>query len=197
MPVTLVATPGTATANSYATKARAQQYFDMRTPVAGWDDADSQEVLLMMATRVLDAVLSPRRTFVPPTSGRAGYYVNRPTWTGLRAATNLSRLAWTRSGMFDRNGVAISELVFPEELADATAELAGALGTKDLTLDNEIAVLGITDIKAGPVSLSFAENVALFSKALPESVLDLLVPSWLTSQFIEGMQGLVFEVVSN
>lgn len=196
MAVVLDATPGAATANSYATVARAQQYFDMRTPVAGWDDSDTQGVLLMMATRVLDAMLSPRRTFVPPTSGRAGYYINRPTWTGLRAAGNLSRLAWTRSGMYDRNGVAIAENVFPEELADATAELAGVLGAKDTTIDNETAVQGITSIKAGPVALTFADGAALLSKPVPESVLNLLVPSWLTGQTIEGMYDSVFDIVS-
>jgi hypothetical protein len=197
MAVILDATPGAATANSYCTVARGQQYFDMRLPVAGWDNADSQAVLLMMATRVIDASLSSRRTFMPPIgNGRGGYYVNRPTWTGLRAAGNLSKLAWTRSGMYDRNGILIPENVFPDELADATAELAGALGTKDTTLDNSIVVKGITDIKAGPISLSFASGAAWYSKPLPESVLDLLVPSWMTLQSIDSMYDATFAVVS-
>lgn len=196
MAVTLNATPGAAGANSYATVARAQQYFDMRTPVAGWDDAESQDVLLMMATRLIDASLSPRRTFVPPAGGgKGGYYVNRPTWTGSRAAGNASRLAWTRSGMYDRNGIVIPENVFPEELADATAELAGALGTKDTTLDNDLVIQGITALKAGPVSLSFSD--AVLSKPLPESVLDLLVPSWLTLQSIDSLYDAFIAVVSS
>lgn len=198
MAVVLNATPGAAGANSYATRVRAQQYFDMRTPILGWDNAADQDVLLMMATRLIDASLSPRRTFMQQLSGgRGGYYVNRPTWTGLRAASNASKLAWTRSGMYDRNGVVIPENVFPEELADATAELAGVLGSKDTTLDNDIVVQGITGIKAGPVSLSFAEGAASLSKPLPESVLDLLVPSWLTLQSIDSMYDAFIAVVSN
>ncbi len=196
MPVTLDATPGALTANSYATVIEAEAYFDTRVLVSGWEDADSKDVLLMMATRTIDALLSPRRTFYPPIGGKAGYYVNRPTWTGTRPATNLSKLAWPRSGMFDRNGVAISELVIPQELKDAVAEFAGALGTKDTTLDNDTVVQGITSIKAGPVALTFAEGAAMLSKVLPEAVLDLLVPSWLTEQTIESMFSALFDVVS-
>lgn len=196
MAVTLVATPGALTANSYATVGEAQAYFDTRVEVAGWEDADNQSILLMMATRTIDALLSPRRMFMPPVGGRSGYYVNRPTWTGARPATNLSKLAWPRSGMYDRNGVALSELLIPQELKDAVAEMAGALGTKDVTLDNEVVVQGITNIKAGPVSLSFAEGAAMLSKVLPESVLDLLVPSWLTEQHVESMFSAMFDVVS-
>ena len=197
MSVTLVATAGAVDANSYATLAEAQAYYDTRVIVDGWEGADDQSVLLMMATRVIDAMLSPRRTFVAPSGNRSGYYINRPTWSGARPATNLSRLAWPRSGMFDRNGVAISSLVIPQELKDATAELAGALGTNDSTLDNDVAVQGITSIKAGPVALTFAEGAALIAKVLPESVLDLLVPSWLTEQTIEGMWNAALDVVSD
>ncbi len=199
MPVTLVATPpGDATANSYATVAEAEAYFDTRLVVDGWENATTggKEILLMMATRTIDAILSPRRIFVPPMGSRSGYYVNRPTWTGTRPATNLSHLAWPRAGMFDRNGVALSEVLIPQELKDATAELAGALGTKDTTLDNETVVQGITSIKAGPVALTFAEGAAMLSKVLPEAVLDLLVPSWLTEQQVESMFSAMFDLVS-
>jgi len=200
MSVTLVATAGAADANSYATVAEAQAYFDTRVAVAGWDDADDQAVLLMMATRLIDATFSARRTFVKPTTGvnaRPGYFENRPTWTGTRPVTNLSRLAWPREGMYDRNGTAIASTVIPQELKDATAELAGALGTSDTTVDNDVAVQGITSIKAGPVALTFAEGGVMISKSLPESVLDLLLPSWFTDLFVEGMFSTIFEVVSD
>ncbi len=98
--------------------------------------------------------------------------------------------------MFDRNGVAIGETEFPQELKDATSELAGALGTADRTLDNDTAVQGITDVSAGPVAVSFAEGVAAYSKVLPEAVLDLLVPSWLTDQVAQGMYPNSFAIVS-
>lgn len=202
MALVLNATPGDPDANSYVTVERAQAYFDSRLPVAGWDEADSQAVLCVMATRLLDAMFSGRRVFFPPSTGvnaQPGYYLVRPTWTGLRAPSNLSRLSWNRIGMYDRNGVEIPEDVYPEELQDAASELAGALGTNDTTLDNDVVVQGLTDIKAGPVALSFAQGAggAALQKALPESVLDLLVPSWFTEQVVQGTQTMFLEIGSS
>lgn len=199
MPI-LVATPGAAGANSYETVVEAQAYFDARVPVAGWDNSADQAALLMMATRTIDMMLSPYRQFVPPTANRAGtaiggYYITRPTWTGTRPASNLSKLAWPRTGMYDRNGVVIAETVIPQELKEATAELAGALGTRDSIVDSSVAVKGIKSIKAGPVDITYSDGIAT-TKVLPDAVLFLLVPSWLTQQVVEGMMPAMFEVVS-
>jgi Putative DnaT-like ssDNA binding protein len=197
---TVIATPNTADANSYATRVRADAYWATRTFSPVWTTAtnDLKDTALIMATRTMDMMLSPYRYWVPPTSGvngREGYYRTRPTWTGARAAANLSRLAWGRSGMLDRNGVAIPENVFPEELAEATSELAGSMIKSDRLVDNSVAVKGITDIKAGPVSLSF-DGSAMTSKVLPDAVLYLLVPSWLTAEVIEATFPALFDVVS-
>ena len=194
----VIATPNTADANSYGTRAGGDTYYAARLFATIWTAAtnDVKDASLLMGTRVINAALTARRVFVPPAGQRAGYYIIRPTWTGARSTLNLSKLAWGRSGMFDRNGVAIAETVFPAELEEATYEMAGQLIRADRTLDNDVAVQGITDIKAGPVSLSFADGVAAYSQVLPQAVLDLLVPSWLTEQVIQGMYQASFEVVS-
>ena len=114
------ATVGGANANSYLTLAEAQAYFDTRLPVAGWDDADDQNVLLIMATRTLDRLLTPYKTLF--TMNGRNYYRVRPQWTGA-AATQTQRLAWPRTGMFDANGFAIASNVIPEDLKFATAEI--------------------------------------------------------------------------
>lgn len=195
---TVVATPNTFDANSYTTRTRGDSYYGVRLFATAWTgaSADTKDTALIMATRVMDASLTARRVFSPPVGSKAGYYTVRPTWTGMRSALNLSKLAWGRIGMVDRNGVAIDETVFPDELQDATAELAGQLIKADRTLDNNIALKGITDIKAGPVSLSFASGAAAFSQGLPQAVLDLLVPTWLTEQVVHGMYQASIEVVS-
>lgn len=195
---TVIATPNTVDCNSYSSRANGDNYYAERLFATIWTGAtaDVKDAALIMATRVLDAALTARRTFVPPVGQRAGYYIVRPTWTGTRSTLNLSKRAWGRASMLDRNGVAIAETVFPTELADATCELAGQLIRADRTLDNDVAVQGITGIKAGPVSLSFAEGAAAYSQVLPQAVLDLLVPSWLTEQVIQGMYQASFEVVS-
>jgi hypothetical protein len=191
---TIVATAGAANANSFQTLVEAQAYFDSRVAVAGWDNADDQNALLIMATRVMEMTLSPYRMFVPPKGGQSGYYRTRPTWTGLPTSSTQA-LSWPRTGMYNRNGFAIADSVIPQDLKNAHAELAGALGTKDLMLDNDIAVQGITSVKAGSVSVSFADGAAMTAKTLPESVLYLLVPSWLTEELIEGMYKAEFEVI--
>lgn len=196
----LIATPNAANANSYLTVVEAQAYFDTRLPVAGWEEADNQEMLLIMATRVLNFALAPRRRFVHPSTkgarskGELGYFIVFPTWTGLPATTTQA-LPWGRIGMYDLNGNAIASDVIPQELKNATAELAGALGTADLTLDNDVAVQGVRAVRAGSVSVDFKDDIEV-TKLLPNTVIDMLVPSWLTDQGFSYAKTAVFEVIT-
>lgn len=189
---TLVATPGAANANSYETLAEAEAYYETRLPVAGWDNADDQEVLLMMGTRVLDALAMPLRTFVPARSGQAAYFIVRRTWTGSPATTT-QRLAWPRIGMKDMNGNEIASNVIPQALKDALSELAGALGTSDRTLDNDVIVQGIKSVRAGSVALTF--NDMIENHVLPDMVWNLMPPSWFTQEVIEPAFPAYFDVL--
>lgn len=192
MPLILNATPGASDANSYLTLLEAKDYFAMRLPLAGWDDADNQSMLLIMATRILDAISSPLKTLMPPL-GRAGaYYRVRPEWTG-KAATTTQRLAWPRIGMFDRNGNPIDPAVIPLDLKYAVAEFAGQLGVADRTLDNDVIVQGLTAIRAGSVSLSFASDIT--PQVLPDAVYNLMPLSWLTDELYQAVQSASFEML--
>jgi len=186
------ATVGGANANSYLTLAEAQAYFDTRLPVAGWDDADDQNVLLIMATRTLDRLLTPYKTLF--TMNGRNYYRVRPQWTGA-AATQTQRLAWPRTGMFDANGFAIASNVIPEDLKFATAEFAGQLGNADRTLDNDVIVQGLKSVKAGSVALTFGDGI--MPQVIPDAVWNLLVNSWMTEELYEPAQAAIFDVVSN
>ena len=187
---TVNATPGSATANSYLTTAEAQAYFDTRLPVAGWDDADDQDVLVIMATRTLDRLLTPYKTLVVQNGQR--YYRVRPQWTGA-PATPTQRLAWPRTGMFDANGNAIPSNIIPEDLKFATAELAGQLGTEDRTLDNDVIVQGIKSLRAGSVALEFQDGI--MPQVIPDAVWNLLVQSWVTDEIYEPAQSAIFAVI--
>jgi hypothetical protein len=178
MTLTLIATPTAANANSYETVAEAQDYFDSRLPLAGWDDADSQAVLLVMGTRVLDAMAVPRTRFVAD----GAYYITSRQWTGA-PSTATQRLAWPRTGMTNRNGFVIPSGEIPFELKEALSELAGQLGTADTTLDNDVIVQGITSIKAGSVSLSFKDGIE--AHVLPDAVMNLMPSSWFTEEVID------------
>jgi len=190
---TLVATPGAANANSYETLAEALAYFETRTEVAGWENADDQEVLLMMGTRVLDAMARARKTYVPANKGVAAHFITRRTWTGAPATTT-QRLAWPRTGMYDANGNAIASNVIPQDLKDALSELAGALGTSDSTLDNDVIVQGLTSVKAGTVALTFKDMIE--RHVLPDFVYDMMPPSWFTDEVITPAWPALFDVVS-
>lgn len=192
MPVTLDATVAGAASNAYLTLVEAQAYFDTRLPVAGWDDADDQSVLLIMATRILDALARPFRILVPEQGGVPAYYQTRRQWTGLPATTT-QKLAWPRIGMYSSNAVLIDSDVIPTELKDAVAELAGQLGIADRTLDNDVIIQGITSLRAGPISLSFKNNI--IPQVIPDSVYNLIPTSWLTDELIEPAFSAFFEVI--
>lgn len=257
---TLNATPGSASANSYETLEEAIAYYETRTEIAGWESADDQEVLLMMGTRVLDAMARPHKTFVPESGSIAAHWLTAPTWTGLPASTT-QRLAWPRSGMFDANGNSLdwaitgisvasptvittsrphgrttgdevflygsnstplvdgayvvtvlstttfsilvnvtvagttgTMTIIPQDLKDALAELAGALGTTDSTLDNDVIIQGISSLKAGSVSLSFKDMIE--RHVLPDMIWNLMPPSWFTDEILTLVTTALFDVVS-
>lgn len=186
---TINAAPGASDANSYLTLAEANNYFASRVEVPGWVNADDPSALLIMATRTIDMMLSGARIRQPD-----GFYRIGPRWTGAPATTTQA-LAWPRISMLNRNGVPIAANVIPIELKDAVAELAGALGTGDRLVDNDVAVQGITSVKAGSVSLTFDQSKLQTTKILPDTVFMFLVPSWVTDEEIEGGISAAFDVL--
>jgi hypothetical protein len=190
----IIATAGASNANSYETLLEAQAYFDARLPVAGWDDADDQNVLLLMATRVLNAIAMPFKQLIPASGGNPAYYRIRRTWTGAPATTTQA-LAWPRTGMYDANGNAIPSNVIPQALKDAESELAGQLGTADRTLDNDVIVQGITSVRAGSVALTFKDMIE--TRVLPDAVWNLMPPSWFTDELIVPAWPAQFDVIQS
>jgi hypothetical protein len=189
---TIIATVGAANANSYETQAEANTYFDERLPLpTPWvASGDAAIRALLTATRVLDAMALPHRTLRH--MGQADFYYTSRQWTGTPASAT-QRLAWPRVGMFDANGNAIASTVIPQALKDAESELAGQLIMADTTLDNAVAVGGITSVKAGSVSVSFKENID--AHVLPDAVLNLMPPSWFTDDLVEPASSALFDVI--
>lgn len=195
MPVTLDATVGGVTANTYATEAEADAYFSARLPlVPPWEDAEDKTAALAMATRILDAFMQPVKVFYPARNGVAAHYVTRRQWTGTPATTT-QRLAWPRTGMYDANGNAIASDVIPQALKEAQAELAGQLSITDTTLDNAVKIGGITSVRAGSVSVSFKDMIE--QHILPYAVWLLMPASWFTDELITPAYPAQFDVVSD
>jgi hypothetical protein len=129
-------------------------------------------------------------------SGQPATYVVAPMWTGRATSPETQALCWPREGMMNRNGAPIPNDVIPPSLKEAVAEFAGQLAVADRSLDNTAAVQGITNVKAGSVSVSFAGiDGVMVTKVIPDVVSFLLVPSWYTQETIEGSLSFEFEVI--
>lgn len=190
---TIVATSGAVNANSYCTLAEAQAYFDARLPLSGWDNAADQNVLLLMATRLMERFANSARMLVPASGGVPAYYRTARHWTGAPATTT-QKLSWPRTGMYTNTGVLIPSDVIPDELKQAEAEFGGQLGLSDRTLDNDVIIQGLTSVRAGSVALTFKDQI--FKQTIPDAVLDLLLPGWLTDELIEPVDTALFDVIS-
>lgn len=160
MPVSaIVTTPGSASANAYVSLAVANQYhLDRPADGAGtWAAAsdDSKAKAILWATQLMDALWE---------------------WSGYPTDA-VQSLLWPRGAMLKRNGWEYVDIaVVPIELQRATAEFACQLLQGDRTADSDIETQGIRQLTAGPVSLSFKDNV--FAKAVPDAVVGLIPPDW-------------------
>jgi hypothetical protein len=161
---TIDATVGGADANSFATHIEAEAYFDDRLHADAWNDAEEDDQLraLIQATRLLNALV-----------GR------NSEWTGA-AASETQRLAWPRTGMTSSTGYAVASDEIPEEITAAEFEIALSLlqATSDPLATSAIESLGLTSLKAGPVALTFKDELQVSANLIPDVAFDLLVPSW-------------------
>lgn len=188
MPATIDATPGSPTANSFATLAEINAYFEARLPLdPPWDPTESIAIpRILTAARMLTTAFSGLKRLITPKSGES-YYLIGMKWDGLPAVSDQS-MDWPRTGLLDRLGRELDDATVPAEIKQAQAELAGQLSLTDRTLENEIAVQGITAIKAGPVSVNFNSDSDAFTRTalvLPDHVLALIPPSWYTPESME------------
>lgn len=152
--MTLIATPLSASANSFATVAEADLYHLTRGNNAEWSGADSvKETALIQATKML----------------------NRQTWTGQKQ-TSTQALKFPRFSLYDDDGYLIASSVIPNFLIEATAELAWLLLISDPT--RESGTKGFKSIGVGPISLSVEKSDR--TNPIPSAVYAMIKP-WLRS----------------
>jgi hypothetical protein len=100
------------TATSYVSVAAADDYFEIdRAFSATWSalTTEEKEYRLAWATRILD---------------------QKVRWNGIKD-TQTQGLEWPRRSVYDRNDVAISDNIIPEQLVEATLELAKYVNSND------------------------------------------------------------------
>ena len=123
--MSLDATVGSSSANSYVTVAEANDYFSDRLHADSWEDFDNQASALVTASQVLD------------------WYVK---WKGYKT-TSTQSMQWPRKGVIRSDGTTIADDIIPSELKTAVYELTLSSLTSDRTADNPMA--GIEQVKAG------------------------------------------------
>lgn len=151
MPAVIDATVGGTNSNSYCTLAEALAYHETHPYASVWDNAtdDQRTRALITATRLLD-----------------DHFV----WKG-GAATYTQRLLWPRVGLWEKNNRTIQPTELPLALKNATAEFARELLAANRAADNDVETAGLTQLTAGPVSLTFKDTTA---KVVPDAVLNML-----------------------
>jgi hypothetical protein len=155
MAIIIDSTPGSPTANSYASLSEADAYHTAHLYGSVWDAAatDTKNRALVSATRLLDEHIE---------------------WDG-QVFVQMQALLWPRAGMYYENNWYIPGDVVPQKLKDAVAEFARLLIVADRTAENDIEAQGITHIGAGPVDLTF--NGRTKAKVIPDSVY-FMVRTW-------------------
>jgi hypothetical protein len=155
---TLVTTPGAANANAYIDVAFADQYHaDRPTPGTAWSSftTEQKSAAILWATVLLDSMFD---------------------WSGYPTDA-VQALQWPRGAMLRPSGwdyVDLDEV--PIQLKRACAEFARQLAAADRTADSDVETQGILSIKAGPVALTFRDDVT--AKVVPDAVVNLIPSDW-------------------
>lgn len=153
MALTLDATVGGASSNSYVTLAEATTYFEARLNVTDWTGAASDDIrnrALAMATQRIDF----------------------EEYMGNRAAETQA-LKFPRSDLPLIDGVGWESTEIPIDIKTATYELAIYMLGKDMTAANDDQALDA--LKIGPIGIDFSVSQPSNDK-LPPFVTQLLRP---------------------
>lgn len=151
MAITLEATAGSATANSYATLAEAESYFEAHANAAAWDALDGDEAkkaCLITATNRLE----------------------QEQYLGSRSDED-QRLAWPREGIID-DGLEVDSETIPRFLREACLEEALAVAAQPARYDTN-GLAQFESLSAGPISLT-TRTGAMGSNALTPAASRLL-----------------------
>lgn len=146
----ITSTPGDAESNSYVSVSEADTYFSMSYGQNAWGtlDLSVKETLLVQSTRLLDSVY---------------------LWSGLIDSSSTQALRWPRIGVYDMDRRAISSSIVPNQIKNATCEMAiyiysnGGYNPDENVLDS---------MKVGPISMSFSDVVK--APNIPKIVQDII-----------------------
>ena len=139
--MTLTVTPGSATADSYASLVAALAYHAAKGNAAWATATDAnREPALRRATAWVDMAYRGR-------------------WSGYRVYGRVQALDWPRSGVVDLEGYTVDYLTIPPEVVNATCEAAlRELASVGSLTPDYIASQQVKSAAAGPVSVTFKDG---------------------------------------
>ena len=147
MTLTLVVTPGDASANAYASLTEAEDYA-LTLPVANdWATATTAQknAAIVQATRMLDTL----------------------SWNGLRTTPGTQALQWPRYNVYDREGYPLEVNTIPAKIRDACCEFAIRIVADDRAADS--GGLAPETLKIGSLDLGVMRR-----QPIPASVLEMV-----------------------
>jgi hypothetical protein len=150
MAITVDATVGGTTSNSYIDVAAADQIMEYRqTTFATWSalSADQKGAALISASQMFDSI----------------------KWKGVRTAETQA-LRWPRSGVYDQDGYAIDDDVIPADVAEALADYAYTVSQGDQF--QATGLEGFSEIKVDVIGLKLDADDR--DSAIPDRILDRL-----------------------
>ena len=158
MTLSIVATAGSASANSYITENELTAYLATclhlsATVIAAQVQAGTDTIkrALISATRLLDEQIE---------------------WDGDPDEPLIQALQWPRSGLYDDKGEDLSETTIPTRIKNATAELARYLIDSDRTAENSTD--GIQELAVGSIDITFSVNNPPERKVIPDAVWQMI-----------------------
>lgn len=157
--MSLVATVGDASANSYVTEAEAEIYMSDRVHAEDWEEFEDKAKLLITSSSIID-------WYIP--------------WKGL-VATAIQSMQWPRTGVYDKFGNEFATTVIPTEVKIAVFEMALSSLEADRTADGDLN--GLSEVRASTLLLKTdtpTKGYSTASEVIPAKIWKIL--SILTSK---------------
>lgn len=148
MAITLDATAGGASANTYVTLADAETYMEGRLYTTAWDAAldATKDKALAWATAILD---------------------DHFEWFGY-VMTEEQALQWPRGSVYDEGGYEYDTEAIPSDLEGGAVELANILLQNDTWTEPGVLGQGIVKAKVGPIAVEIDE--AAQTELIPQNL---------------------------
>lgn len=155
MPFVFDSTCGSATANSFVSVTDADYYFEGSAYYGSWPttsfgaDLTTKQKALVSATRLLNSL----------------------EWDGLRT-TYTQSLQWPRVNLIDRDGNGVATDIIPQDIKDATCELASSLlgANPDDLVDDGLRQF--KRVKIGTLEIETADMAPRYE--MPDRVMSLV-----------------------